>query len=162
MFCNEYPINQAELALGKPGLLIGRYPGDSYGGGNPWQLLTAVFAELFYLGGEAMFKEVKLRGDFPLDYSEYKEWIELLKLPPGATAKVIKLSIITKLMRTNRAPSETWKCNTMTDQSTDRQTGMRVHGEVTLFTILQVPSHSINLYVIIISIGSCQSPSCCR
>jgi len=86
-FCNEYPINQEELALGKPGMLIGRYPGDSYAGGNPWQLLTAVFGELFYLGGQATYKDVKLRGDFPLPYAEYKEWMDLLRLQEGATAK---------------------------------------------------------------------------
>ena len=28
---------QEEMASGKPGILIGRYPGDSYAGGNPWQ-----------------------------------------------------------------------------------------------------------------------------
>ncbi len=28
------------------GILIGRYPGDSYAGGNPWQLLTAVLGKL--------------------------------------------------------------------------------------------------------------------
>ena len=85
-FCREYPINQEEIAAGKPGLLIGRYPGDSYAGGNPWQLLTAVLAELFYLGGQATMKEVRQRGDFSLRYSEYKEWIELLKLKEGSTA----------------------------------------------------------------------------
>lgn len=31
-----------------PGMLYGRYPGDSYAGGNPWQLLSAVLAEAFY------------------------------------------------------------------------------------------------------------------
>ena len=29
---------------------MGRYPGDSYAGGNPWQLLTAVLAKTFYQG----------------------------------------------------------------------------------------------------------------
>jgi len=46
----EYAINQADNKAGLPGVLIGRYPGDSYAGGNPWQLLTAVLAELFYKG----------------------------------------------------------------------------------------------------------------
>ena len=36
--------------------LFVRYPGDSYAGGNPWQLLTAAHAELFYLGAEAALK----------------------------------------------------------------------------------------------------------
>jgi hypothetical protein len=29
---------------------MGRYPGDSYAGGNPWQLLTAVLGKIFYQG----------------------------------------------------------------------------------------------------------------
>jgi glucoamylase len=52
-FCEEYPLNRAASAAGRPGVLIGRYPGDTYQGGNPWQLLTAALAELFYLGGRA-------------------------------------------------------------------------------------------------------------
>ena len=49
-FCSEYSINQQEIKSGVPGILIGRYPGDSYAGGNPWQLLTAVYAKAFYQG----------------------------------------------------------------------------------------------------------------
>ena len=49
-FCSEYSINQAGIKEGKPGVLMGRYPGDSYAGGNPWQLLTAVLAKIFYQG----------------------------------------------------------------------------------------------------------------
>merc|ERR1711973_696032 len=85
-FCQEYPINQQEISAGKPGLLIGRYPGDSYAGGNPWQLLTAVLGELFYLGGQATYKDIQRRGDFSLRYSDYKEWINLLRLEETATA----------------------------------------------------------------------------
>ena len=75
-FCQEYPINRQLNGQGVPGVLIGRYqtfclanvwsckvlrlfvryPGDSYAGGNPWQLLTAAHAELFYLGAEAALK----------------------------------------------------------------------------------------------------------
>ena len=29
---------QADNAAGAPGILIGRYPGDTYAGGNPWQV----------------------------------------------------------------------------------------------------------------------------
>ncbi len=49
-FCLEYQLNQIDNKNRLPGVLIGRYPGDSYAGGNPWQLLTAVLAELFYKG----------------------------------------------------------------------------------------------------------------
>lgn len=50
------------MNAGEVGILIGRYPGDSYAGGNPWQLLTAVLGELFYLGGQATYKYVVLRS----------------------------------------------------------------------------------------------------
>lgn len=52
--CREYKINQEDNAAGIPGILIGanarpktsqlktyltgRYPNDSYAGGNPWQV----------------------------------------------------------------------------------------------------------------------------
>ena len=48
----EYEINQTLNDKGVPGILIGRYPGDTYAGGNPWQLLTAILAECFYLAAE--------------------------------------------------------------------------------------------------------------
>lgn len=53
-FCAEYPINQQDNKNGLPGILIGRYPGDVYAGGNPWQLLTAVTATTFYQGATAL------------------------------------------------------------------------------------------------------------
>jgi len=56
-FCAEYPINQADNKNGIPGILIGRYPGDVYAGGNPWQLLTAVTAKTFYQGANALMQE---------------------------------------------------------------------------------------------------------
>ena len=46
-------------------MLIGRYPGDSYAGGNPWSLLTAVTGEVFYKAGEATLNKIKGRY---LDY----------------------------------------------------------------------------------------------
>ncbi len=49
-FCAEYPINNQDTENGVPGTLIGRYPGDHYGGGNPWILLTNHLALLFYRG----------------------------------------------------------------------------------------------------------------
>lgn len=47
-FCKEYPINLGDNSNKIPGILYGRQPGDSYAGGNPWQLLTATLADLFY------------------------------------------------------------------------------------------------------------------
>jgi hypothetical protein len=42
--------------IGVPGVLIGRYPGDKYAGGNPWQLLSAVFAKAFYQGANVLIQ----------------------------------------------------------------------------------------------------------
>jgi len=47
-FCNQYPINTADTKEGIPGVLYGRYLKDQYGGGNPWQLITASLASLLY------------------------------------------------------------------------------------------------------------------
>ena len=61
--------------------LIFRYPGDHYAGGNPWQLLTAVLGETFYLGAQATLKSIEEKGvtDFALDDKEdHREWIKLL------------------------------------------------------------------------------------
>lgn len=70
-------------AAGKPGILIGRYPGDVYAGGNPWQLLTAATAEFFYLGGQATLKKIKRRGgNYYLNQAENKEWLRLLQVYP--------------------------------------------------------------------------------
>ena len=47
-WCNEFQINQTDNDKQIPGILIGRYVGDVYIGGNPWPLLTAAQADLFY------------------------------------------------------------------------------------------------------------------
>ena len=78
-FCNEYPINQQDNGAGKPGILIGRYPGDSYAGGNPWQLLTAAHAEIFYLGASAWVDQVLLHGNVKTT-EEHQKWREVLYL----------------------------------------------------------------------------------
>jgi len=83
-FCNEYPINQQDNAAGKPGILIGRYPGDSYAGGNPWQLLTAAHAEIFYLGASAWASQVSQLGDSPTT-NQHQAWRETLHLGEEAT-----------------------------------------------------------------------------
>lgn len=36
IFCEIFPINTSDTNAGIPGVLIGRYPGDHYNGGNPW------------------------------------------------------------------------------------------------------------------------------
>jgi len=79
-FCREYKINQDAIGAGKSGIVIGRYPGDHYAGGNPWQLLTAVLGETFYLGAQATLQRIEEKGltDFVLDAEDNREWIKLL------------------------------------------------------------------------------------
>ena len=48
----------------------GRYPGDVYAGGNPWQLLTAALGELFYLAARDNYDAVINAGDFPLSQEQ--------------------------------------------------------------------------------------------
>merc|ERR1711892_1569613 len=85
-FCNEYLINQEDNAAGDPGILIGRYPNDSYAGGNPWQLLCAILAECFYVGASITRKNIQTRGNYQLSETENAQWMALLYLEAGATA----------------------------------------------------------------------------
>merc|ERR1719394_59224 len=86
-FCKEYPINQESNSAGEPGILIGRYPNDGYAGGNPWQLLTAVTAECFYTGAFITYKKIRERGDYYLSLEEHTNWMDLLQLKNGSTAR---------------------------------------------------------------------------
>eukprot|EP00440_Ansanella_granifera_P072373 gb/GFBE01078540.1/.p1 GENE.gb/GFBE01078540.1/~~gb/GFBE01078540.1/.p1 ORF type:complete len:171 (+),score=53.06 gb/GFBE01078540.1/:1-513(+) len=56
LFCRSYALNQQASEAGMPGVLFGRYEGDSYDGGNPWVLLTASAATLLYRQAEAAAK----------------------------------------------------------------------------------------------------------
>jgi len=88
-FCREYKINQESISNGESGIVIGRYPGDHYAGGNPWQLLTAVLGETFYLGAQATLKSIEDRDvhDFYLDEDESREWIKLLGTDQGVNLR---------------------------------------------------------------------------
>ena len=79
-FCSEYKINQDDTKAGEPGVLMGRYPGDSYAGGNPWQLLTAVLAKTFYQGAT-----VALTQGFEAE-EDKQAWSELLKMDKESSA----------------------------------------------------------------------------
>lgn len=79
-FCSEYSINQQEIKSGVPGILIGRYPGDSYAGGNPWQLLTAVTAKAFYQGALTLMESNGFQ-----DEDDRQAWFDLLSLPQTAS-----------------------------------------------------------------------------
>jgi len=67
------------------GILIGRYPGDVYAGGNPWQLLTAATAEFFYLGGHATLDKIRSEGIYYLNEIDNKRWLDLLNVRLNST-----------------------------------------------------------------------------
>ena len=62
-FCSAFPINNNDTLRGVPGVMIGRYPGDNYGGGNPWILLTNHLALVFYRGAEYALR----KGEMPTE-----------------------------------------------------------------------------------------------
>lgn len=88
-FCGEYQINQQDNKAGIPGILLGRYPGDSYAGGNPWQLLTAVLGKTFYQGATALQKS---NGFSKVE--DKKAWSELLSIDSNSsTEEFIKAQV---------------------------------------------------------------------
>jgi glucoamylase len=66
VFNNNYAVNGVDFQRGVPGVLIGRYPGDTYSGGNPWLLTTHCLGELYYRGAS----EVARKG-LPSDMTEW-------------------------------------------------------------------------------------------
>ena len=88
-FCIEYPINQEDNKKGIAGVLVGRYPGDSYAGGNPWQLLTAVLAKTFYQGATTLQENNGFEEE-----EDQEAWSQLLNIPKdSSTDDFVKASI---------------------------------------------------------------------
>lgn len=54
LFHQSYTINQKDDAAGIPGILYGRYEGDTYAGGNPWILTSGCLAQLYYRAASAV------------------------------------------------------------------------------------------------------------
>jgi len=79
-FCKEFAINQKDDTAGMAGVLIGRYPGDSYAGGNPWQLLTASLAEAFYLASKGFAAHLRGEADAAVTAEDVSAWTELLNV----------------------------------------------------------------------------------
>ena len=71
-FCGQYAINQQDNKAGLPGVLLGRYPGDSYAGGNPWQLLTAVLGKTFYQGASVLMESNGFTNE--VEVAKMKDW----------------------------------------------------------------------------------------
>ncbi|KAL1499838.1 hypothetical protein AB1Y20_012523 [Prymnesium parvum] len=74
-FCAEYELNAADAAAGVPGVLFGRYPNDTYAGGNPWVLTTAALAQLLYRVSHAV------RTGATLSAAARRDWAAALNAP---------------------------------------------------------------------------------
>eukprot|EP00421_Protoceratium_reticulatum_P003194 CAMPEP_0168364624 /NCGR_PEP_ID=MMETSP0228-20121227/4303_1 /TAXON_ID=133427 /ORGANISM="Protoceratium reticulatum, Strain CCCM 535 (=CCMP 1889)" /LENGTH=600 /DNA_ID=CAMNT_0008377389 /DNA_START=57 /DNA_END=1859 /DNA_ORIENTATION=+ len=88
VFCALYPINRRDTEAGIPGVLYGRYIGDQYGSdglGNPWQLISAALASIFYQAAQ-----VVARGG-ALTVVEIQAWQTALNWPSfaGLTADFV-------------------------------------------------------------------------
>jgi glucoamylase len=75
VFCLEFTINQVQSNDGLAGILIGRYPGDIYAGGNPWQLLSAVYAKTFYQMANSIINSNGFSNS-----RDKEAWFKLLKI----------------------------------------------------------------------------------
>jgi len=73
--CDAYHINRHDTEKGVPGILIGRYAADAYGGGNPWVLLTAALASLLYQAAQVVAKGVGV------DSAALPLWQQALRRP---------------------------------------------------------------------------------
>jgi len=53
-WCDAYEVNRHDSDRQTPGVLLGRFVNDGYGGqgGNPWVLITAALASLLYQGAQ--------------------------------------------------------------------------------------------------------------
>ena len=80
LFCHQFYINQVDISNNIPGVLYGRYQGDSYAGGNPWVLLSADLAKLFYRGS-ASITQARTTGTQVVKDADYSAWIKAMNLP---------------------------------------------------------------------------------
>jgi len=83
LFCSEYSINSKDTSYGLPGVLYGRYQGDTYAGGNPWVLSTAALASLFYRGATYILQHGTPSSDA---LAQWKTAFNAPSLPTSASA----------------------------------------------------------------------------
>ena len=69
-FTDMFKINTIDTQNGIPGVLYGRYAGDTYAGGNPWILTTAALAQLHYRAASEVVNVGKLPHDALPHYAE--------------------------------------------------------------------------------------------
>lgn len=78
LFCHSYTINQIDIQKGIPGILYGRYQGDSYAGGNPWVLLSADLAKVYYRAAISII-DGKKQG-ITLNDKEVNAWMKAINI----------------------------------------------------------------------------------
>ena len=78
LFNGEYYINQLDNQTGVPGVLFGRYQGDSYDGGGPWILTTCALAHTYYSASHSALTELK---GLP-DDSAMEHWTKIIGRRP--------------------------------------------------------------------------------
>lgn len=81
LFHSSFAINQADDNAGIPGVLFGRYEGDTYAGGNPWVLTSACLANLMYRGASSLMATATLPSEKALQI-----WRDVLKVNSTAYA----------------------------------------------------------------------------
>ena len=79
LFHAAFPINADDDSRGVPGILYGRYEGDTYGGGNPWILSTACLAQVYYRAAV----QVRTSGARPSSKA-LSAWGRALKASPAS------------------------------------------------------------------------------
>lgn len=83
LFCEIFPINQKDTDNGVPGVMYGRYAGDVYQNGNPWQLISANLATLFYRASEYIYSNL---GSFKVvNDEEFQAWQTALNLETSSS-----------------------------------------------------------------------------
>lgn len=74
LFCETFSINQKDNDNNVPGIMYGRYQGDVYQNGNPWQLISANLATLFYRAASYIY-EKKTSGSVEIvNDAQYNAW----------------------------------------------------------------------------------------
>jgi len=91
-FYFAYDINLNDSSAGVPGILYGRYQGDTYAGGNPWILTSASLAELFYRGATYTINENEVPHK-----DTWADWQQIFSRLNHKHHDIRKLSLMTPL-----------------------------------------------------------------
>jgi len=149
MFCSEYAINTQDSQDGLPGVLYGRYQGDSYAGGNPWVLSTAALASLCYRAADDILSN-GAPSDEALEYwttaFNAPSALSDLRMKKGALAQVFAAQGDGVLLRLrNHVEADDFHL----DEQIDRNTGEQMSAEDLTWSYAEVLNamHYRDLYL---------------